>query len=189
MASVEIIGLLCAGSVKYHEALGSAGAVGVLSRPELAGLLSGLSSVAMNLAMAKYAADLAAERMLIAQVREWAAGVAVRDGWKIVRGRPTVCNMAALAVFEVVRPNLCRPCCGSGWRNDGVSVVLCKSCGGSAFKSLSTRDIAEAIGVAETTYRDTWRPRYERFLAHVQGIDGDINRILIKSDREHKIYV
>lgn len=180
MASVEIIGLLCAGSVKYHQALGSGGSVGVLSRAELAGLLAGLSPEAMNLAMAKYAADLSAERMLIAQVREWAAGIAFKQGWEIVRGRPTVVNMSALAVFEVVRPNRCPRCQGRGI----VGVKVCLSCSGSTFRRLSGRATSEAIGVCETEYRRHWRGRFEQCLSYVLGLDCDVNRLLFVADRE-----
>lgn len=179
MASVEVIGLLCAGSVKYHEPLGRGGSGGMLSRPELAGLLAGLSSQAMNLAMAKYAGDLASERMLIAQVREWAAGVAFRDGWEVVRGRHTVCNMAAMAVFEVVRPNVCGRCKGSGWIvNNSNHLALCKSCDGATFKYMSGSRVANALGLPYTTYCRIWQPRYGLVLSHVWGIDASINRVL-----------
>ena len=180
MATVEVIGLMCAGSVRYHEALGGGGCPGQLSRAELAGLLSGLSCTAMNLALAKYAGDLDAERSLIAQVRVWAAGMAIREHWAIVRGRPTVVNMAALSVFEVVRPNRCPQCQGRGVEN----VRICSCCDGTGYKALSGRVVADAIGVAETSYRDVWRGRYEQCIRHVQDIDGQVNRVIRLADRE-----
>jgi hypothetical protein len=169
MASVEIIGLLCAGSVRYHPARGrSAGEA--LSRAELAGLLSGLTGPQMHLAMARYAGDESSERKLIAHVRVWAAGIAIREDWKIVRGRPLVCNMAALAVLEVVRPNRCRRCQGRG----SLISRICCSCGGSGYYRLSGRRIADAIGVDHANYIRSWCGRYERAVRYVQGIDSQV---------------
>lgn len=188
MASVEIIGLLCAGSMRYHErrvenAGGNRRSGDHLSRDELAGLLSGLDAVAMNLALAKYANDLDAERLLIAQVRVWTAGIAVKELWSIVIGRPTVCNMAALAVFEVVRPNRCTRCLGRGF----VGHRLCTVCNGSGHKHLAGSKIAEAIGIEEHTFRRLWRPRFEQVMSFVQGIDTVVNRVVYRADHEVRI--
>jgi hypothetical protein len=150
-----------------------------LTRDELAGLLSGLDAASMNLAFAKYANDLEAERLLIAQIRGWAAGVAVKEMWNIVRGRPTVVNMAALAVFEVVRPNRCGCCLGVGVKTNRV----CPSCNGSGFKSLSGRKISTVIGVDESCYRRTWNSRYEIVYRYVSGLDQRINAVLGKANK------
>lgn len=181
MASVEIIGLLCAGSTRYHNHGGRSGASDQLSRSELAGLLSGLDRTAMNLALAKYAGDLGAERMLIANIRVWAAGIAVRESWKIVKGRPCVANMAALAVFDVVRHNRCCRCSGRGVMSNRV----CTGCNGSGYRPLTGRKLAEAIGIDEATYRKQWRVRYEYCLDYVQNIDSEVNRAVSLSDRKY----
>ncbi len=185
MASVEIIGLLCAGSMRYHDLqIGCKSGIRrsgeQLTRDELAGLLSGLDAASMNMAFAKYANDLDAERLLIAQVRVWAAGIAVRESWSIVRGRPTICNMSALAVLEVVRPNRCCRCSGRGF----IAHRLCSVCNGSGHKHLAGKKIAEAIGIDECTFRRMWRPRYEQVMKYVQDIDSVVNRVLYRSDHE-----
>ena len=180
MASVEMIGLLCAGSTRYHESGGHGSATDKLSRPELAGLLSGLDKASMNYALAKYALDQDAERMLIAHVRVWAAGVAVREDWHIVKGRPTVSNMAAWAVFEAVRPGRCHRCEGRCM----VSNRVCSVCGGSGYKALSGRAIAEAIGMDEAAYRRLWKTRYFHCLSYVLEIESKLNKTLALSDRE-----
>jgi predicted Zn-ribbon and HTH transcriptional regulator len=171
---VEVIALLCAGSVRYHEPLGKGGYGGQLTRAEVAGLLAGLSSEAVNFALAKYAGDLAAERAFIAQLRVWAAGLANAEAWQVVRGRPTVCNLCALAAFEVVRPNRCPRCQGRGMDKAKV----CGVCNGSTFKPLSGRFIADAIGVSETDFRRVWRGRYERVFRYVLDVDSNVNRII-----------
>ena len=180
---VEVIALLCAGSVRYHEPLGKGGSAGQLTRAEIAGLLSGLSSEAVNFALAKYAGDLPAERMFIAQLRVWAADMVLAENWQIVRGRPTVCNMCALAAFEVVRPNRCPRCQGRGIDKAKV----CGVCNGSTFKPLSGRFIAEAIGMDESSYRQTWKSRYERILRYVQDVDGKVNRAVSISNRNYEL--
>lgn len=184
MASAEIIGLLCAGSCRYHEPLGAGSKSSeVITKAELSALLAGLSSVAMNLALSKYGLDESAERMLIAQVRTWAAGVAVAESWHVVRGRPTVMNMAALAVFEVVRPNVCFHCLGVGFAKSKT----CSCCDGRGFKVLSGRFIAQAIEVSETSYRDTWKARYDKVIAYVQDVDADVNRSLRVADKVYAV--
>ena len=179
MANAEMIGLLCAGSVKYHEIRGG-GAGGALSRAELAGKLSGLSTPAMHLALAKYGCDVDSERKLLAHIRVWAAGVAIRESWKIVRGRPTLLNMCVISVFEVIRPNRCVKCSGRGQ----VSFKVCPVCEGIGFKKLSGRNMAEAIGVDKNEYISKWRPRYEQIYAYVNKLEDDVMVTLGKADRE-----
>lgn len=179
MASVEIIGLLCAGSTRYHRA-GCSFHGNRLARAELAGLLAGLTAVQMNLTLAKYAGDTDAERLLVAQVRVWAAGLAIRSDWRTVRGRPTICNMSAVAVFDVVRPNRCLRCGGTGT----IGCRVCARCNSTGYNGLSGRLIAEAMGVDESCYRRHWRVRYESVLAYVQGLDAEVQRALRWADKE-----
>lgn len=180
MSSTETLALLCAGSTRYHDALGSCSTSDRLSRAEIAGLLSGLNEEAVNLALAKYAGDLSAERRLMSLVRLWAVDVALREGWKIVRGRPTVVNLAAIAVFEVVRPNRCKKCKGTGF----VRIKQCVSCAGSGYKLISGSAIAEAILIDKSNYSRTWEGRYVGVLNYVQSIDSKVNRLVRMADRE-----
>lgn len=179
MASVEVIALLCAGSTRYHDA-GRSSSTDKLSKGEMAGLLAGLSRESMNLALAKYALDVDAERMLIAHVRVFAAGLAVKEDWHIVRGRPVLSNMAALAVFDVVRPNRCKRCSGRGL----LTYRSCSVCSGSGYKALSGRQIAEAIGVDEKCYRRLWKARFESLVAYLQGINSAVSWALYHADRD-----
>ena len=178
MASPEMIGLLCAGSTMFHQS-GGRGAAGELTRAEMAGLLKGLSSEAMNLALAKWALDEDAERMLLAQVRVWAAGLAIREGWQVVKGRPTICNMAAIAVFEVVRPNRCSRCQGTGM----VHARACSACGATGFKPLSGRSVAGAMGIDRESWRVKWLARYEQVYKYVQDVDYSVLNTLNRADR------
>lgn len=181
MASVEVIALLCSGSTRYHEGGSSGAANDRLSKAELAGFLAGLSGPAMHLALAKYALDQDAERLLIAHVRLWAADIAVREEWQIVRGRPTVVNMAALAVFEAVRPNRCHRCDGRGYLGNKVCLI----CNGSGHKALTGRKIAEAIGVDECNYRRLWRARYDECFRYLQSLDSMVIRVIGLADKDN----
>lgn len=182
MASAEmIVALLCAGSTRYHSVGGVGGWLGGrLSRPELAGLMAGMNEVQTHLALAKYALDEDSERALIASVRVWAAGLAIQQGWDIVRGRPTVANMSALAVFDVVRPNRCCRCQGRGLVDNRV----CSCCSGTGYKALSGRKMAEAIGVDQSNYCRIWKGRYQMILNHVQNIDSNVNISIRSADKE-----
>lgn len=182
MASPEVIGLLCAGATNYHSVGGGSGK-DKLSRSELAGLLAGLDEVAMNLALAKYAGDEAAERMLIAQTRVWTVHVANQEGWQVVKGRPTIMNLAALAVFEVIRPNRCGRCGGTGFK----ALKVCSTCHSTGFKPLSARQLAEAVLVDRETFRKRWQARYDLCYRHVQQIDAEVNQSLRMADR--KVYL
>lgn len=181
MANIETLKLLCAGSTRYHPALISTQSSDVLNRIEIAGLLSGLNAIQTALTYAKHVGDLSAERKLWAMVYEWVVGKALRDGWQVVRGRPTLANMSYLAVFEVVRPNRCPKCNGCGI----VKAKACQGCNGSGYKPLSNRTIAKAIGVDESNYRRVWCGRYQSVYEYVRDIDCDVNRAVKMSDAGH----
>ena len=173
MATPEILSLLCAGSVRYHAGLGGR-ANALLTRAEIAGLLAGLPVEARDLALAKYAGCVDSERLLIARVRTWAAGVAVKEQWDIERGKPVLCNLSALAVFEVVRPNRCGTCKGTGYKG----VRICPTCNGAGMGKLAGVAIAAACELSAMEFSRHWRGRYELVYRHVADMDGQIGRVL-----------
>lgn len=169
---IECLARLCAGSVKLGSVGGRSTGGDALRGVEIAGLLAGMLPHEISLALAKYAGDSDAERDIVKHVRGWAQGVASEEHWKIIDGRPSVLNMAELAVYDVVRPNRCEKCGGGGY----VGVFrLCKACHGSGFLRLSGRSVAERIGVDECNYRRVWKSRFNRCVAYVQGIDSKVN--------------
>lgn len=171
MANVEILSLLCAGTTKYHPPLSAGNYTltgATLTKSEIAGLLAGLDDQETALIFAKYLGDLCSERRLWGYVYQRAAGLAVSFGWKVQRGRPVLANLSYLAVFDVVRPNRCAKCHGTGF----VNVRACGRCAGSGVKPLSGRHIAESIGVDESNYRRLWQPRYEVIYDHVCSIES-----------------
>jgi len=181
MSSPEVIAALFAGSIDYHAVHGSFSNSAELTRSELAGLLAGLDRHAVDYAFARYGCDTDSERRLIAHVRVWLAGIAIRERWdgEIVKSRPTLCNMSALAVFESVRPNRCDRCYGRGILVNRA----CNRCGGSGYNALSGRKIAGAIGVPETSWRATWADRYKKTFNYVQDIDSKVIITLRKATK------
>lgn len=183
MVSVEIITRLNAGVTAYR-APSDRGFV-ELCGLELVGLLAGLSEDAINYALAKHSDDDASYWKLVYATREWAAGVAYREGWDIERGRPTVYNMSALAVAESVMKRRCRTCKGRGHERGKV----CRTCNGGTYGQFPDALIAHYAGLPETTYRRVWKKRYSFCYAHVQGHADEIWRCLNKNSSVTKISV
>lgn len=176
MVTVETLALLCAGAVDYHSVGRSTD--DVMSKAEIAGYLAGLSRIQVNMALAKYAGDVDAERLLIAGVHVHVAGVAISEKWQVVKGKPVISNLCAVACFEAVRPNSCPGCQGTGFSANRFVHRQCSKCGGSGIKYLSGRVVSNAIGVDECNYRRTWRKRFDDVMQFVNEIDGDVRRLI-----------
>lgn len=168
MATPEILSLLCAGSTTYHAAGGRGKPL--LTKAEIAGLLAGLTPEARDLALAKYTGCLASERMLVARVRTWAAGIAYEHKWEIVRGKPVVYTMCWLAVDEVILPNLCGTCNGTCYKGSRI----CPTCAGSGKGKLSGSAIASACGLSQPEYSRRWRDRYGLIYGYVADLDAQV---------------
>lgn len=170
MASVAEISRLSPGICRYAEPCG--GGAGGLTRAELAGMLAGLNRDVVNYALAKYAGDEVAYWDLVFAVRVYAASVAVKEDWEIVRGRPTVYNLSAIAVFEAVNPNRCGTCRGSGFERAKV----CRTCSGQTIARYGHAVIADLVGLSETTFRRVWYSRYCSLCKYVLDYDYEIRK-------------
>lgn len=178
MANAEVIGMLCAGSGFFESGARRSSGV-VLTRSELAGYLSGASNAAVNFALAAYALDEDATRLLIADVRCWAVGVANREGWEVVRGRPTVVNLCAVAVYDAIRPLIHVPCRGTGY----IGPTVCRGCDGAGHKALSGRKIAGAAGLDIKAWQRHWVGRYQKILGYVIELDTEVLGILASATK------
>jgi len=172
MPNPELIALLTAGSALFkdheHETRGGV----VLSRCELAGYLAGMTHGAALMAYAKWGQDEHSMRQLIAWVRVVAAGMAVEQGWEVVRGQPTILNLAAIATYEVVMPMVHEVCEGRGV----VGFKTCTGCNGTGRKSLSSRAIQEAAGIERMSWRRHWEGRYRQIVKAVVELDAEVQR-------------
>lgn len=172
MASLEMLGRLCAGVSNLQGAGG--GGASVLMRSELAGLLAGLSDMQLDFVVAKYMSDKGAEHRL--KLRLWRSGVtSVSDAEK-----SAFFGLVSLVVVEVVRPNRCGRCSGRGF----VAGQVCKVCSGTGFKRFSGRFLAESLGVDQCRYRRVWRGRYDDCYRSVAALDSEVRLALFNADRE-----
>jgi hypothetical protein len=56
-----------------------------------------------------------------------------------------------------------------------LGVKMCHVCNGSGYKYLSNRAIAEAILIDECNYRRVWKPRYDKVISYLRGIESSVN--------------
>lgn len=187
--SIERLAVMFAGCTAYHpaEAIG-AGHRAALNRVEVAALMAGLNRAERDYVYA-YFGDESGELRLLAHVRYWLADLAGRESWKVLPGRPLVCNLAAVAVFESVRPNVCGCCRGTGVRMKLPPVHpwdyrTCHHCAGGGHMRLSNRRIAEAMGIDEAAFRRTWSGRYERAFGYVRSIESEVNSVIRRAQSD-----
>lgn len=169
MASTEILKLLAAGSVNLSGAGG--GSHDRLTGADVAAMLAGLSRPATLAGYAKFVGDEKALIDLASHVYCWSAGLANREGWKIVRGQPVVRNMSHLAVAEWCFPNRCLSCGGRGF--SGVRV--CSSCRGAGFRTIRDAERARVIGMDRRRFSHPWRSRYEQIYAYLWELEGQLS--------------
>lgn len=173
MPNPELIALLTAGSALFKDEQREHHGTGtVLSRCELAGYLAGLTHGAALMAYAKWGQDENSMRQLVSWVRVVAAGMAVEQGWEVVRGKPVILNLAAIATFEVVMPMVHDICEGRGQ----VGFKTCLGCNGTGRKLLSSRQIQEAAGIERMAWRRHWEGRYRQIVKAVIELDAEVQR-------------
>jgi hypothetical protein len=169
--SVEVIGRLMAGSSFGDGVRSTSGAV--LSKAELAGVLSGLDCLSMDLAFAKWGCDASAKSRLVSRVADRVCSAADKAGW--LDGNVDICcKMASLAVDEVVSGNLCPRCRGVGV----VGIKVCNVCDGTKHKALSGRAKAERIGVTQVQWCRVWSSRYEAVYKSLNDCDARIKHVI-----------
>lgn len=177
MARVEVLGLLCAGSVRYGTLAGGS-SPDALTRAEMAGFLAGLSRPAMLMAQAKYMQDSDSTIRLYGYVKTWVNGVNNHERWGCnPEDDKRLSGLASLSLIEVVSPHRCGKCRGVGFKGAKV----CTSCNGSGFKPLSQMAMAQSLAVPETTFRRVWFPRFNRCVEWVRGLDAEVNRAVARA--------
>lgn len=173
--SVEIIGKLFPGAMRFDTVRGSSGSI--LNKAELAGLLATLSPHEMNLALAKYGCDDDAKRKLVNNVAAYTTEIALANGWK-PRDRQLLLGMARLAVYEILGDLRCNKCNGTGF----VSLVRpCSCCQGTGHKRLSKRDMAAVVGVDQAQWLRVWQDRYAVIFDYVTELEVAIFNKIFKA--------
>lgn len=169
MAGVEVLAGLCGASVNYGGVRGAG--VGALQGVELAGYLAGVSYPAMLFAEAKYMGNEKSRAFFDEYMRGYVGQCGVDDGWfdNVMDARVVVISKTAVA--EVIDPGRCGRCHGVGF----VRAKVCPKCSGSGVQLMSSRGVADRLGIPFETFRRVWRDRYGIALAKVQAFDAEVN--------------
>ena len=180
MQCYKAIPAMLGGTCNYQFLPRGGSAKDQLSGAELAGLLSGLGTVAVDLAYALYASDDQAQCKLRAHMQLYAVKLAVDEGWESVRGQPTVTRMGILSVFELISPGVCSLCHGSGV----YQAHECDLCRGFGRMPSSGRQRANFIVVSRMAWQRLWADRYARIYNYLLGIDADVRNAVIRNSSE-----
>jgi len=175
VAGVEVLGRLCAGAVDLSKTGGRGQSE--LQRLEVAGFLAGLSRGPMLLAMAKYMRDEGALRDLFKFQAGGLRASALSENWDYADLQRLIDSMAFWSVSEVV-DCVCPRCHGTRF----VRAKVCPHCNGSGVRVVSDRLAARQLGIADATFRRTWKGRYHAALDRVRGFDVDVNRAVSRAN-------
>jgi hypothetical protein len=177
MAGIDALSMLTARSTMFANVSGGRGNNG-LSRADFAGLLSGLDSLHVHYAMAKYMGDEDSESRLVQDVAVWVSDLAEAKGWAGA-GEGVLIKAAGVAVFESIRPILCAKCRGVGWLASSSGVLgmgyrPCPGCDCIGYKRLSGRVVAQGLGVTQSSYVRVWSVRYGYCADLMQVVDSKV---------------
>lgn len=179
MQCEKVMAALVGGTVDYGFMPRGGGARQQLNGAELAGLLSGLSSVAMDLAYALYAADDDALFMLRLHMQLYAASLAVSDRWDVAGCAESVSRLGVLSVFHLASADVCSVCHGSG-------VYVGKQCGlclGIGRLPASGRQRSRFLLVSQNAWQRVWADRYAKVFAYLSGIDASVRHVVSRNSR------
>ena len=107
-----------------------------------------------------------------------ASGLAAKERWRINRGSENVRGVTRSALTELITPQKCRACCGSGdqWNMDATKIEVCRSCGGTGRKRYTGTERAMIAGIPQQTWSETWARRHDQ----VYALMVDAERAAIK---------
>jgi hypothetical protein len=177
MASVEVLGKLCARSTRYDDHSASGRAVDALSPAETAGVLAGLDGDAMSYAVSKFMGDKAAGAELKAAVRRHALSLAKRHQWKIKANK--VLALADLATSEALSPCRCKRCGGVGFR----LARPCSRCKTTGFVHQSGRQMAAAVGICESGFKRFWKDKLYVITAYLVELDSSVRAAVHRNSK------
>ena len=145
------------------------GGVPEISMDELMGALAGLDRGPELLVRAVVPQqpvhlDLYKEAYLVAQ------SLSDKHGWNPQRGKPILMGIGRIAVNDILYPNHCKTCSGTGKvaDNAGNATVDCQVCSGTGRKKPRVDFSAAICGIDQTTWRRTWEKRCDLVRAEVR---------------------
>jgi len=137
-----------------------AGGIPEISMDELMGALAGLDR-GPELLIRAVVPQQAVHDDLYREAYMLAVSLAVKYGWKPQKGKPILRGMGKIAVDDILYPNHCRTCSGTGLVADeaGNATVECQVCAGTGRKKPKVSFSAAICGIDDTTWRRTWERR------------------------------
>ena len=180
MQCANVMAGLMGGTVDYRFLpRGGGGIKHNFTGTELAGYLSGLSSVETDLAYAIYTQDEDALFMLRLHMQLYAASMAVAEQWSSYSA-DNVKRLGTLAVFELSSNDICQLCLGSGV----YRAQTCSFCDGAGHLPSSGRQRASFVLVNQSAWQRFWADRYERVLGYLVNLDNKVNSVIMKNSRD-----
>jgi len=167
-------------STMNYDAVGRGGSP-ELTRAEMSGMLTGLSPVAMNYALAKYCDDADAFRMLQIQCIQVAVGYAVKGDWKVNKGKPCIISLGVLSAIESVNPLLCFACNSVGMA--GEKVCSCAK----RRKGISHADRYRYVDLCQNSWVNLWRDRYEMLFGYCESLDSQVRFALDVNRKDGRV--
>lgn len=179
--AVELLGKVGGCAVNPGVVVGGGGAVSDgIARGELGALLAGLDDFEMDLALAKYAGCFSSRASLVARCRVLVDGVAKRERWRRVDGRPCLDLLAVEAVGFVLDAKDCAVCDGVGFVRPAEA---CPVCDGIGVVGKSGREMARRFDVSLGSWNGTWSHRFFEIVRMLQGIDLNIKSYVFANNR------
>jgi hypothetical protein len=172
--SVELLTRLSVSAVNFEAVRGRS--YGGLTAGEFAVLLAGLDTVAVCFVLAKYCDDADSMSQLVKFVVDFVVRMAEEQDWRGGPGQADLIKLSTVAVYEVVQPHVCHVCNGHD--------TSCKRCNGYGIDRVSDRSVAQAIGVAQTSFIRVWKGRFHAICKYLYDIDYSIESVIYKNNHD-----
>jgi hypothetical protein len=171
---------------------------------EAAGLLSGMSEEARNIALYRYCMDTSCQPAIFYAALMRVADMASQGHWKLpppgtdAQGRKTAAEilrkMTAAALFEALEMPKCGRCKGVGHvlalgAGGSGSVTVCHCCDGLGHARPHAAILSHALGRSRVQFYKVWRSRYEMVVIDLSGwistLESEIGTVLKKQMRTY----
>ena len=162
-------------STKTANLAGSSGGIPETTQADVAAALTAVKCRFQLAAILLRWAGQGSEEHVTDLLLSRAAKLKVDNGWR--RGKVKLRRLCEIAVDEWLRPSQCRACGAEG----NVAAVKCASCDGTGIRRKSGRAYAVAVGIDESSWRQSWASRYAEIVAVLEQAESEGLRALGKA--------